>query len=74
MTNQQHNTNTAPAPFSNRLPCDLSEQTKPQLIVVIDTEEEFDWNAPADRNSTGVATMAQVHRVQNIFDEYGIKP
>ncbi len=46
----------------------------PQLIVVIDTEEEFDWNKPADRNSTSVVAMQYIHRVQDIFDEYGIKP
>jgi len=46
----------------------------PQLIVVIDTEEEFDWNQPADRNSTSVAAMQYINRVQDIFDEYGITP
>ena len=46
----------------------------PQLIVVIDTEEEFDWNKPVDRNATSVVAMQYINRVQGIFDQYGIKP
>lgn len=46
----------------------------PQLLVVIDTEEEFDWNAGPDRSATGVSAMAHIHRVQDLFDEYGIVP
>jgi len=52
----------------------LPEDYPPQLIVVIDTEEEFDWNKPVDRNSTSVAAMQYIDRVQDIFDEYGITP
>lgn len=47
---------------------------KPTLIVVIDTEEEFDWTAPLDRNATTVRAMAHVGRGQKIFDSYGIRP
>ncbi len=46
----------------------------PQLIVVIDTEEEFDWSQPVDRNSTSVTAIQYINRVQDIFDEYGITP
>lgn len=52
----------------------LPQDCPPQLIVVIDTEEEFDWDKPADRNSTSVKAMQYINRVQDIFDEYGIKP
>lgn len=52
----------------------LEKDQSPQLIVVIDTEEEFDWNKPVDRSSTSVASMQYINRVQDIFDEYGIKP
>ena len=46
----------------------------PQLVVVIDTEEEFDWNKPVDRSATSVVAMQYINRVQDIFDQYGIKP
>ena len=52
----------------------LNPDVAPQLIVVIDTEEEFDWNKPVDRNSTSVVAMQYINRVQDIFDEYGITP
>lgn len=55
-------------------PIELSTDTKPKLIVVIDTEEEFDWNAPADRSANTVTAMDYIYRVQDIFDRYGIKP
>ena len=55
-------------------PIALPPDTKPKLVVVIDTEEEFDWNAPADRKATGVSAMDYIYRVQDIFDRYGIKP
>ena len=53
---------------------EFPDAIKPQLIVVIDTEEEFDWNAPADSNSTSVGAMQYINRVQDIFDSYGITP
>jgi hypothetical protein len=47
---------------------------RPQLIVVIDTEEEFDWNAFPDPKATNVGAIHQIYRVQEVFNEYGIKP
>ncbi len=47
---------------------------KPALIVVIDTEEEFDWTAPLDREATSVRAMAHAGRAQRIFDEFRIRP
>ena len=52
----------------------VDKDQPPQLIVVIDTEEEFDWNKPVDRSATSVHAMQYINRVQDIFDEYGIKP
>lgn len=60
--------------LDSRQPVKLKKDQPPQLIVVIDTEEEFNWNKPVDRNSTSVAAMRYIDRVQNIFDEYGITP
>lgn len=52
----------------------VDKEQPPQLLVVIDTEEEFDWNAGPNRSATGVSSMRHIHRVQDIFDEYGMVP
>ena len=46
----------------------------PTLLVVIDTEEEFEWNAPFDRNSTSVANIGYQHLAQSVFTAAGIVP
>jgi hypothetical protein len=43
-------------------------------VVVIDTEEEFDWSAGYSRGNTSVSSMRHLDRIQRIFDEYGIVP
>jgi len=50
------------------------QNARPVLLVLIDTEEEFDWEAPFRRENTGVTAMAHVGRAQEIFDAYGITP
>jgi hypothetical protein len=47
---------------------------RPVLLVLIDTEEEFDWEGGFRREQTRVSAMAHVGRAQAIFDEYGITP
>lgn len=47
---------------------------KPVLVVVVDTEEEFDWSQPFDRAKTRVAHMRHVERFQSVCDEAGIRP
>ncbi|MDT7952963.1 MAG: glycosyltransferase [Acetobacteraceae bacterium] len=44
------------------------------LTVVIDTEEEFDWNAPFDRGSTSVRNIDYQHLAQDVFSAAGIVP
>jgi hypothetical protein len=44
------------------------------LFVVVDTEEEFDWDAPYSRENVGVTAMRYIDRVQRIFDRFGLKP
>ena len=46
----------------------------PTLVVVVDTEEEFDWNAPFDAASTRVSNIASQHLAQHIFDVHGVVP
>lgn len=60
--------------FDQRKDIYLPPEMPPQLIVVIDTEEEFDWNAEPDADANQVTAMAHIDRVQGIFNEYGISP
>ena len=52
----------------------LGADRPPVLIVVIDTEEEFDWNKPFSRDSTGVDSIQYQPLAHEIFDKYGIRP
>ncbi len=59
------------APIENRavFPNDV-----PHLLVVIDTEEEFNWSQPFSRENTSVRAMRSIERVQRLFDSYGVVP
>jgi len=57
-----------------RRPLALPEDHPPVLLVVIDTEEEFDWHEPFDRANTSVEAMRHVGRAQEVFDDFGIRP
>lgn len=46
----------------------------PQLFVVVDTEEEFDWSKPHSRGETRVSHVRQLGRAQRIFEKYAIRP
>ena len=46
----------------------------PRLVVVVDTEEEFDWRQPFSRSATEVGHIRQQYRTQRILERYGIKP
>ncbi len=54
--------------------CGLPESSPPRLIVVIDTEEEFDWSTEFSRSNVSVKSMRSIGRVQRIFDRYHITP
>src|SRR5688500_2908368 len=51
---------------------DPAEQAK--LIVVIDTEEEFNWSQDFSRQNTSVKSMRSIEKIQTVFNEYGIAP
>lgn len=53
---------------------DVSGLSTPLLLVVVDTEEEFDWTAPFDRANTCVGTMASIGTFQSLCDEFGVVP
>ena len=52
----------------------LPEGHPPLLLVVIDTEEEFDWNRPHARENTSVTAIAAQGQAQEICASHGITP
>lgn len=46
----------------------------PRLLVVVDTEEEFDWTKPFDRAQRSVEHMASIERFQAVCDRAGARP
>ncbi len=49
--------------------------TTPRLIIMVDTEEEFDWTSPLfDRGRTGVEHMRRIGELQAVFDAHGMRP
>jgi hypothetical protein len=46
----------------------------PTLMVVVDTEEEFEWSAPFSRANTSVRAMKHVARAHAVFDRYRVRP
>jgi len=54
--------------------CHIGREERPRLVVVIDTEEEFDWSKDFSRDNISVRSMQWIGRIQDIFDEYGITP
>ncbi len=47
---------------------------RPQLLVVVDTEEEFDWRRPFDRESRSTVSIPAQDRAHAIYDRYGLVP
>ncbi len=56
------------------MPALLPTDEPPRLLVVVDTEEEFDWGAPFDRNATTVEAMSHQNRAQRLCADFGIGP
>ena len=46
----------------------------PQLLIVVDTEEEFDWSAPFSRDSRATTSIPAQARAHEIYDRFGIVP
>ena len=64
-------TRVSPAFFT---PVTLPEDAKPQLFVIVDTEEEFDWSAPFSRANVSVTAIDEIGRLQDVLRPYRLKP
>lgn len=67
-------THRADARFPGRAEVELPPDLPPTLLVVLDTEEEFDWRGPFDRANTGVESMRAVDTFQELCDARGVRP
>jgi len=54
--------------------CVIDPAEKAKLIVVIDTEEEFNWSLDVSRQNISVRSMRSLEKLQFLFDEYRILP
>lgn len=45
-----------------------------RFLLVVDTEEEFDWSAPFDRNNRQVSAIAGMRRGHDYFASAGVRP
>lgn len=59
----------------DHVPAVLLAGARPVLLVIVDTEEEFDWNGPFNRSNVGTASIAgQPLMHERVFDKFGIVP
>jgi hypothetical protein len=52
----------------------LPAKAAPLLFVIVDTEEEFDWNAPFSRANTSVRAIRRIGRLQDVLAARGVVP
>ncbi len=55
-------------------PIDWPPDQPPLLVVVVDTEAEFDWTAQPQRRAQGVTSVKCQMQTQPIFERYGVRP
>lgn len=73
MTVPPHDGNLLAPPLpQDRITLDPAFGTR--FMLFVDTEEEFDWNAPFSRTGHGVTALPGMVRGQAYFAEAGVKP
>jgi glycosyltransferase involved in cell wall biosynthesis len=55
-------------------PIDTSAWSRPCLVALIDTEEDFDWRQPFSRENQSTASLANLNRAQEVFQRFGVVP
>jgi lipopolysaccharide biosynthesis glycosyltransferase len=46
----------------------------PVLLIVVDTEEGFDWSAPFSSEKHSISAIKRLHLCQSLFERFGICP
>jgi hypothetical protein len=52
----------------------LRDDGPPKLLLVVDTEEEFDWSAPFSRSARGVSAIKSLHVLQRLCERFQLEP
>ncbi|HEY3909969.1 MAG TPA: polysaccharide deacetylase family protein [Stellaceae bacterium] len=52
----------------------FSADHPPMLVVVVDTEAEFDWSRQQPRRARGVSSVKRQLQTLPIFERYGVRP
>ena len=60
--------------LAERLPASSIALGAPRLIVIVDTEEAFDWTKSHSRSATNVAHIAEQSLAQRIYERYHLRP
>ncbi len=47
---------------------------RPVLCIIVDAEEEFQWNRPISGRNNTTASIPHQHRAQAIFSRYDVRP
>lgn len=55
-------------------PIDEPAAEAPKLLMVVDTEEEFDWSKPLARENVAVTAIPELRRLQEVVRQYGLAP
>jgi hypothetical protein len=55
-------------------PAALRPRCRPLLLLVLDTEEEFDWSQPFSRRNRGVSWIRGLYSAHAAFAECGLRP
>lgn len=66
--------NAAPAFASDCDMVDLSPLNGPRFLLTVDTEEEFDWDAPFARENRSLKHLSGIPRFQSLCEQHGVKP
>jgi hypothetical protein len=54
--------------------CPAFRAERPELLIVVDTEEEFDWSAPFSRANVSTRSIPAQAAAHEIYDRLGIVP
>lgn len=52
----------------------LGDGERPRFWVTVDTEEDFDWDAPFARTGFGLESVSALAECQSYFDDAGVRP
>jgi hypothetical protein len=61
-------------PLADIRPATLSASREPALLVVVDTEEEFDWARPFDRQCRATTAIQGLVPLQAMLESVGARP